>query len=92
MTEEEKTQYRKAVRRNYFRRRGWEKKMAVILLRAGVVTDGDRGGAGSEQSAAGSGQVNMRAPATAFHLNGADLNLSHKTMGESHDENMGQSD
>jgi hypothetical protein len=50
--------YRKAVRREFFRRRAILKKLDQLSARPGVVTACDRGGAGSERSVAGAGQGN----------------------------------
>ena len=83
--------YRKAVRREFFRRKAILAKLAELSSRPGVVTAGDRCGAGSERSAAGPGQCNDGGQSHP-PITGAELNLSHKTMPERDDENMGQTD
>lgn len=84
--------YRKAVRRDFFRRKAIIRKVMNLLSQAGVFTPGHRGGTWSEQSVAGLGAGERKRPTPDFlPLNGAEIkDLGCKTKGVSHDGNMGQ--
>ena len=57
-SKEKMTEYRKAVRRDFFRRKAIYDKLAAVLCRAGVFTDGVFDG--GERSVAGPGQRTVR--------------------------------
>ena len=98
MTDAEKlkkylTIHRKAVRRDYFRRKAIEKKMLDILSQNGVFTWTDRFGRPSERSVAVLGAAGNEKSKAISSLHVAKLTISsRKTMPERDGEKMGQTD
>lgn len=85
--------YRKAVRRDFFRRRAIYRKCAMSLVRRGVFTEGEVLAALGERSVAAPGQRTFSSQSLP-PLTGAEKKLisSRKAMLERDDENKGRTD
>lgn len=85
-------EYRKAVRRDFFRRRAIYRKCALSLCRRGVFTEGEVLAALGERSVAAPGQRISRTQSLPL-LNGAQKKFySRKTTPERDGENKGRND
>jgi len=84
--------YRKAVRRDFFRRKAILKKFDQLSPRPGVFTGAALAGSFGERSVAGSGQCHDGDKAFPPITGADETNLCHKTMPLRDDENMGRND
>lgn len=93
ISKEKMTAYRKAVRRDFFRRRAIYRKCALSLVRRGVFTEGEVLAALGERSVAAPGQRTSRTqslpPRTGAEKKGIS---SRKAMPARDDENKGRPD